>query len=631
MPEGTDIPTPRDGDDALDWRLSDGRGALSSGTPSGASAHRGQVLLAVPSGTPVPTALLARLDDRVQSGGVTSSLTPVWIAGPHGPALRAPAPATCESFEPAPWPRWRFRGEGWCVEREYRLVPGHGALVATWRLVEGGPVQLQVAPLLVSRALDALQVTGDEFRGALRVVPGRVTLGLPGRTLTLWHGGTFLPARAWQRALVHAQEPNVSEDAFVPGWVHARLASRGEALHLVAALDESLFRALAVEGRLGEPPARSLSACVAALDAAVTDSVSARDAVVHAAAARTHRQALAAHAAHGAVPPPADDDRFASDLGPRAARLAAPLLASLRERADRLAVITHPETGEEDGADALRVGAALVTIGEYGPARAIARGYLAYLDEGLAPTSFAADGTPRHDGPEPSLWLVHLVDLLARRDPGPTQEMLSDGGWRALDSVVQHLRSGSRRGIRCDRDGFLWSGEGLAARCDADVNALWYHALVGLSQIAKLAGRRENAAFHVAWARELQRLYVDRFWDEAAGALHERLEHTGPRAGLDAGQLYAVALPPLLLPGPLAVRLVDTLTARGVASDQEWLGTWASAMLRAHGRDPATSARVRAALAAAEAPRGVREAADRLRAWVEEVDHRIAREGAVLV
>src|SRR5258706_13074160 len=103
-------------------------------------------------------------------------------------------------------------------EREYRVIEGHAALLATWRLLEGGPVRLHVAPLLVARSLAGLQSETPEFRGAVSGIPGRVRcLTLEGYApLTLWHGGAFMPARAWQRGLAYpydgAQTAGASQD-----------------------------------------------------------------------------------------------------------------------------------------------------------------------------------------------------------------------------------------------------------------------------------------------------------------------------------------------------------------------------------------------------------------------------------
>lgn len=662
---------------ARTWRLSDGRGALSRGTASGAATRRAHALLAAPCIGPraeLPAVSLLRFDDRVSpSGAPPIELTPSFALsarrdGPPALTVRATVLPLLESFAEQPWPRWRFRGEGWVIEREYRLVEGHTALLASWRLLEGGPVKLHVAPLMVARALEGLQVETPEFRGAVSGIPGRVRcVTVEGYApLTLWHNGAFMPARAWHRGLAYPydngcdlRDPDAgasiaSEDAFLPGWVQFSLTAPGSVLHIVASSDEALFRSLASEQRLGTPPARTLADCLSVLDLTLGDHRANWQTAALFGATGTARQASAAHAARRASdeaatagrkpartpqpePEPADVARpeFVVSLGTR-------LLDAIHERADRTSVLTDPVRHQEFGPDALRVAAGLITLRAYGPARDIARGYLAYIDEGLAPEWFDDQGLPHYESPEASLWLVHVVDLLARRDgeSDATQTFLREGAYRALEGVLQHLRAGSRHGVRCDRDGFLWAGEGPAARSRADLNALWYHALVAMSQLAKQAGRRENAAFYLAWARELQRAYTDRFWDEPSSCLYAEFAHAGPLRGITPSQLYAVNLPPMLLPPELGARLVSTVTRelwtpRGLrprpgdgVPEPAWLGTWASASLRAYQRDDATEARVRAALGtyatigegdAAEL--SARGAADLLRAWIEEVDH----------
>jgi hypothetical protein len=304
---------------ARSWRLSDGRGALSRGTASGAATRRAHALLSAPQVGPHaawPAVSLLRFDDRVRlADGQVLELTPAFMLSskPGGtPALtaRAGSLAHGESFAETPWPRWRFRGEGWLLEREYRLIEDHPALLASWRLLEGGPLHVHVGPLLVARSLEGLQAETPEFRGAVTGIPGRVRcLTVEGYSpLTLWHGGAFMPARAWQRGLAYPydgvhdlDDPDVGgwisgEDAFLPGWVQYALAEPGAALHIVASPEEHLFRTLASEQRLGTPPVRTLAECLAVLDLAEGE----RRGKVHdaalAGAARTLRQAAAAHA-----------------------------------------------------------------------------------------------------------------------------------------------------------------------------------------------------------------------------------------------------------------------------------------------------------------------------------------------
>ena len=119
------------------WWLSDGRGAIAHGTASGAATRREHALLAVPGAGPRaewPAVSLLRFDDRVAAEDSPAvELTPAFVLASRGetaPALtaRVPALAQLESFAELPWPRWRFRGLDWQIEREYRLVEGEHSL-----------------------------------------------------------------------------------------------------------------------------------------------------------------------------------------------------------------------------------------------------------------------------------------------------------------------------------------------------------------------------------------------------------------------------------------------------------------------------------------------------------------------
>ncbi len=653
---------------AREWLLSDGRGGYAAGTASGAPTRRAHALLAAQAAWGQPVALVLRFEEKLTTAAASHELSSSWWARPgSAPVPRAGAFEQLVSFTADPWPVWTWRFDDVVIERALRLVDGHSALVASWTLREGGPVRLSVAPLIAARDPLSLQRETPEFRGATQGIPGRVLVEtLPGwPSVTLWHNGAYVPARGWANALAYPLDAEDAddgdpaaegEDAFRPGWVQASLGAPGAALHVVLSSEEALFRSLASELRLGTPPARTLHDCVAALDRAQRGRLGAERRAALEGLDFTARQAAAARG-NGADRVARRLEPFVDAGDPLAAPLAAQVRAALVTRHGRLTLVgTWPEMAER-GSDTLRAAAALVTLRDFESVRAIARGYLDYLDEGLAPESFdPGDGTPRYGDPEPSLWLVNLVDLLARRAEGtPGQAEFLEQAWPALEQVLHHLRSGSRYGVHCDREGFLWCGEGDTARARAGTNALWYHGLVAMAQVAKLLGRRENAAFYLAWAHELQRGFAERFWDEEAGCLFESLTPTGVVRGLSAPQIWAAGLPPTLLPLPLAQRLLRTvereLSARGGLLDRpgeggprgEWLGTWVAAMLRVLAREEGAPALVYARLERVVTQ--VRElgvlpggdarrrfsalaAAVLLRAWIEDVDREAVASGA---
>src|SRR5689334_4296242 len=146
MPPGQDVLAALLHASARTWRLSDGRGSLARGTASGAATRRGHALLSAPAVGPRaewPAVSLLRFDDRISPpGGAPVELTPAFhrstrVDGQPVITARAGVLSHLESFTELPWPRWRFRGDDWLMEREYRLIEGHAAVLATWRLVEG--------------------------------------------------------------------------------------------------------------------------------------------------------------------------------------------------------------------------------------------------------------------------------------------------------------------------------------------------------------------------------------------------------------------------------------------------------------------------------------------------------------
>ncbi|MBI3538673.1 MAG: hypothetical protein HY076_00150, partial [Candidatus Eisenbacteria bacterium] len=563
---------------------------------------------------------------------------------------------------------------------------GHHAVAVTWRHLDGPPARLHVSPVLVARNPNALVADGADLAGATQGVPGRVRIeslaGTP--ALTLWHGGAFLPAHVQQRGLVYpadrafappargrsrtaAAPAEASEDGFIPGHLEHDLPVGG-AMHVVAAIEDDLFRALAVEGRLGTPPPRTLAECVRYLE---QDELARRERWMRAAISGADFTARQAAAAHGG-PGEALARRAAPliDAGePWVARFAAALTDGLIERDGRMTLLTALPAGAERGAETLRALPALITLRAFEPAREVLRGYVEYLNEGLAPESFDPEsGRPRYGDPAPALWLVHAAEMLARRSVD--QELAVEALAPAIESIMQAYRSGTRGGIRVAPDGLLWSGEGEAACARPELNALWFHALVAAAQLGRLTGRKESGAFYLAWAREHQKRAVEAFWDEKRGCLFDSLTDAGPRAGIAPSQLLAVSLTPPLLPPPLAVRLVATLerelftplglreaSSASVAAP-EWIGPFITATLRVYKRSPgaqtkvrgwietlraeldrASTAHVPASFAAprhgdaAARPRGgaptpgewpqpvsVLAAAELLRVWIEEID-----------
>jgi glycogen debranching enzyme len=598
MRNGQDVPAAERAAFGMEWLISNGAGGSASGTASARAARRTHALLTARGEHGRLTTLLLGFEERlIDSSG--SWDVPSAPAGSSN--TKSGARAAIESFRAAPEPTWRLRAGDTLFERRVQMVAGHQAVIVQWTHLAGPEARLTLGPCVVCRAPEQLDAPRAEATRATQGVPGRVRIenaaGEP--SLTLWHNGAFLPARVWRRDLRYAFDADASagEDALIPGWIDGPLRA-GSPLIVVASAEDDLFRRLAAEERLGTPPPRSLAECVAVIERVSREAALTRGRKAIAAADFTARQAAAAHNS-----PLARRREALLDAGDRwTLPLAAALDAARIARGTHLALLPSLPLDSPHAGDALRAVPALVTLRRFDEARSVLLGAIEYLDEGLAPEAFdAVDGTPRYGDPARALWLVHAADVYVRRSEDI--EGLRETLYPALEGVMQFYRAGTR-GVRVGDHGLLeYVSEGRTL-APADLNALWYHALVAMAQLARLLGRKENGAFYLAWARELQQRFAEHLWNDRDGVLFARLENGRPISGLEPAHVLAVSLHPVLIAPDRARRLISNLetalfTPFGLreapGSDRavtSWLGPWYAAYLRGHGRNPAALSRV---------------------------------------
>jgi predicted glycogen debranching enzyme len=216
-----------------------------------------------------------------------------------------------------------------------------------------------------------------------------------------------------------------------------------------------------------------------------------------------------------------------------------------------------------------------LATGRLDDARAILLEWAGAVSDGMLPNRFPDHGeAPEFNAVDAALWYVvavhdflRLAGRVAERDRRTLES--------AVDAILSGYARGTRYGIRIDDDGLLAAGEpGLQLTwMDAkvgdwvvtprigkpvEVQALWLNALrIGsrLSERWADAHARGRAAFEA------------RFWNEAAGALHDVVDVDHRAGAVDSSfrpnQIFAVGgLPFAVLDGPRARRVVDAVEAR---------------------------------------------------------------------
>src|SRR2546428_236659 len=222
-------------DDAMEWLEADGLGGVASGTASGKRTRRYHALLLAAATPPTGRCVLVSgLDATVTTPAgrfpISSQLYEPGVAHPDG--MRR-----VESFEPDPWPRWRFRLEdGTVIEQEIFVRRGVPVTVLSWRLaagVDGVPPPEGAAETVLKRLRLAERRRRQAFPSRLhRAADDYIVRRGRGRTIvagypwfTDWGRDTFIALRglclatgrldeahdillAWAGTISHGMLPN---------------------------------------------------------------------------------------------------------------------------------------------------------------------------------------------------------------------------------------------------------------------------------------------------------------------------------------------------------------------------------------------------------------------------------------
>ena len=525
-----------------EWLEPDGSGGFASGTAALARTRRYHALLLVAAAPPTERFVLV---NGVEAWVETpSGRVPLSSHVYSGDVTYPDGASRIESFEPDPWPRWRFRLEdGRFLDQEFFVSRDDGRTVLLWTAPDGSGLTLDVRPLLSGRDYHGLSRENASFRfepevqGSLRV--WRPYDGVP--EIAIRSNGDYVHDPVWYRNFVYAEERarglDFLEDLAAPGRFRFDL-SRGPAAVILGS-------GAPARTRRREPHAL----VVAAAQRAAEDG---------------RRRAFSTRL-----------ERAAEDYVVR--------------RADGRTIVAGYPWFTDWGRDAfVAVRGLCLATGRLRHARDILLSWAQTVSEGMLPNRFPdRGGAPEFNSVDASLWYVIAVhEYLTRMGRSPDRSAAEDAAelGRAVQQILEGYARGTRYGIRADSDGLLAAGgprtqlTWMDARIDdapvtprvgkpVEVQALWINALK--------IGMLSSDHWRDLHDRALE-AFPRKFWNEAAGCLFDVVDSGNEPGSVDASvrpnQIFAIGgLPFPILSGGRAARVVDTvekrlLTPRGLRS-----------------------------------------------------------------
>ena len=197
-----------------------------------------------------------------------------------------------------------------------------------------------------------------------------------------------------------------------------------------------------------------------------------------------------------------------------------------------------------------------LTTGRFEIAKVILRTFAKYIDRGMLPNVFPDRGeTPEYNTVDATLWYFEAIrDYYAHTQ---NKQLLTEL-FPALAEIIDWHRRGTRYNIHLDADGLIYAGETgvqltwMDAKVDdwvvtprigkpIEVNALWYNALIIMSQFARELDKSQTEYLEMA---DKTREGFGRFWNQDKQYCYDVLDTPdGNDDALRPNQIFAVSLP----------------------------------------------------------------------------------------
>jgi predicted glycogen debranching enzyme len=535
-----------------EWLVSNGLGGYAAGTVAGANTRRYHGLLVAALKPPLErTLLVAKADATAHYRGSEFAL------GCNEFADGTLAPRGCELLREfrleGTLPVWTFALGDALLELRIWMAHGHNTTYVRHTLRHAtAPVQLELVPLCTYRDYHAHGHAGWS---------PQLTAGAADCLINAWPGarpyrvmmdrGSFTAAPDWYYRFHHRLEAgrglDAEEDLFRPGLFRAQLEP-GQSATLILSAEAITDAAPGAP----EPPE-------AALVREQRRQSSLLRRVPEETPAWVRRLTLAA------------DQFIVARTGTAGAGAGTTVIAG------------YPWFGDWGRDTMIALPGLALATGRHAEAASILRTFAGHVSQGMLPNRFP-DGNeaPEYNTADATLWYFHAVAeyLAASGDTGLLTEL-----YPVLQDIIGWHQRGTRFGIRVDdRDGLLLAGErGVQLTwMDAkvgdwvvtprigkpvEINALWHHALLRMSEWATLQRDRPMAAAYALAARRAASAFGPAFWYAQGGYLYDVVDGpdgdtdgAGRRvdAALRPNQIFAVSLGTDLLSGEQQRAVVET-------------------------------------------------------------------------
>ena len=551
------------GDPRDEWLVCNGLGGYASGTIQGVPTRRyhGYLIAALPN----PAGRVMMLNSlAVQVKLPDRRIDVGWVP----PTVAAGVCLDLVEFTlEVGLPVWRYRGFGVTLEKRVVASHTHNTMVIELRLLEGGPLRLELRPSIQFRGHDEPVSTQVPEAYPLTAFGSRIELAAPG------------PLPALKLHLSGRRTSFVIEPMSVPDIAYSTEESRGYASR------GQLYSPGRFRADLQPGGSTALFASTEPWDTILTMGA----AEMQAAELERRRRLLDA-----AVPPARTG--AAAELVLAADQFVIQPAGRhedhVRARAsgdEAWTVIAGYHWFTDWGRDTMisLEGLALCT-GRHAEAGSILRMFAHHIRDGLVPNLFpegANEGL--YHTADATLWFFHAIDRYLRitGDRRTLIKLLP-----ILRDVLDHHMRGTRFGIHMDpNDGLLSQGAPgyqltwMDAKAGdwvvtprrgkaVEINALWYNALRVSADWLARTGDPEGAQQLRGAAERVQASFNRRFWNERTGCLFDVVDgEQGDDGAIRPNQLFAISLPnpvldPARWPAVLGVVERELVTPVGLRS-----------------------------------------------------------------